>query len=164
MQIFNYKHNKRGWGDMRSPQSNSISTAKNTGLKKLLKTVVSGDDSHLVHFLKRHYITLEDSVFAMIEEKKKAIIEKLKEDSVTKEIIENADTTVYTYVTAAVEKVMSQNNADIGNKPVSYTSRIIKRNKDKVNAELNEELQTTFKELDIFVENIIPDVESEAVL
>lgn len=146
-----------------SPQ---LAIGKNIGLKKLLETLSSSNDRGFKHFLKRHYIVLEDSVYEQIEQKIQSLINQLKdpEEAPSKEIEENAITMVYTYLCAAIESVWLKHGADISNKPISYTSRIIKRNKNIVYRDLLKEIDKNFQELDEFTSNIIPDIEAEAVL
>lgn len=143
-----------------SPQ---ITIGKKTGLKNLLNIVTTKkSEQHLRHFLKRHYLDFDDTFYQRIEEKRQAILNKLidtvnPEISKEDEIEENSYTTTYTYIAAAVEKILLQNDINIMTKPISYTAKIAKRSKDKIKKDLIEEFEKTFVELDEFIEQIIPD-------
>ncbi len=144
-----------------------IAVNKNTGLKKLLKTLATGNDAGFRMFLKRHYIELDNSIYEQIEQKKRDLVAQLKNEDdveIPQEIQDNAITIVYTYLCAAIESVWMKYGADIAKKPISYTSRIIKRNKNLVQKELVETINKNFKDLDDFTSSIIPDIEAEAVL
>jgi len=144
-----------------------IAIGKNTGLKKLLKTLSTGNDTGFRTFLRRHYVELDNSIFEEIEQKKQNLVDQLKnegDEEIPQEIKDNAVTIVYTYLCAAIESTWMKYGADIAKKPISYTSRIIKRNKNLVQKELVETINKNFKDLDDFTSSIIPDIEAEAVL
>lgn len=148
----------RGVGLKMSSTPPKIAFNKNVGLKKLLRTLITGNDQGIRSFLKRHHIELDESIYEQLEERKHILVEKLKNTKdATVDDLNNSYTVVYTYFTSAIEKVWGRYGANISAKPLSYTARLIVPQKDLVKEDLLKEIQIVMIELDELIDKIIPD-------
>lgn len=141
---------------------NYNSHTKNTGLSKMIKILSSPDLSRLKHFLKRHSIILDESYYDKIQNYCDIIEDKLKENNEPIEVNkENARMIVLTYIAAVIEKIWMKQGINFISKPISYTCKVIRRNKNTVLPELLEALDLSFIEIEEFISHIVPDSEIE---
>ncbi len=148
--------------------NNDIAINKNTGFKKMIQLLLSPNINKLRVFLKKHSIELDEYYYNQIEYRceqlKNKMIETYEDKQQKEDTQQNSYIIIYTYVTASIEKVWSKYKANIANKPMSYTCRIIKRNRNLVKKDLEESLQNNFIEIDEFINKLVSDLEFEKIM